>query len=288
MHTREGHASDLTEATLIGTNLAAAILEQAILDGVSGTDQVSGATVNLSGAFLSSASLRKATLSQGKLYGATLLDADLEGADLGGAFLSNCNDASCSPKVPSAASLGGAHLKNVNLAKADLSGADFSTASFYSSSLAGTGKCTFSNGNCATAAGATMNNTQFNQAYLVGVDFTGAQVQGVQFDGAVLIGANFGGATLAVDPTVGTNSGFQNAFLQGTQLGGAMLTGTSLANAFLDFRAGGNDMFLHLSDVYADFPNWHAPKHPICAFRADREFDTHLSQYRYGASERVR
>lgn len=252
--------ANLTGATLTNTNLSYASLEQAILD------QVSGAMVNLSGAFLTNASLRKATLGQAKLYGATLLDADLEGADLGGAFLSNCNEANCSPEVPSAASLVGAHLKNVNLANADLSGADFSNASFYSSSLTGTGKCTFSNGNCATASGATMNNTQFYQAYLAGVDFTGTNVQGVQFDGAVLIGANFSGATLQVDPTVGTNSGFQNAFLQGTQLGDATLTGTSLAKAFLDFRPGGNDMFLLLSDDYAGFPNWHAPNQPICVF----------------------
>ena len=111
-----------------------------------------------------------------------------------------------------------------------------------------------------------MNNTQFNSAYLAGVDFTGAQVQAVQFGGAVLIGANFGGATLSVDPSVGTNSGFENAFLQGAQLGNATLNGTSLANAFLDFRAGGNDMFVHLPAGFAGFPNWHAPGQKVCVF----------------------
>ena len=163
-------------------------------------------------------------------------------------------------------SLLNAHLKNVNLAAADVSAADFTNASFYSSALVGSGKCTFSDGNCATAAGATMNNTQFGFAYLAGVDFTGAQVQGVQFGGAVLIGANFGGAKLSVDPNVGTNSGFASAFLQGAQLGNATLEGTSLANAFLDFNAAGNDMFLHLSADFAGFPNWHAPGQKICAF----------------------
>ena len=252
--------ANLSGATLTATNLAFASLEGAILDDVTGPD------INLSSAFLTSASLRGAKLPQGKLYGATLIEADLEGADLEGAFLSNCTAASCSPSVANGASLNNAHLKNVNLAAADMSAADFSNASFYSSAFVGAGKCTFSDGNCATAAGATMNNTQFGSAYLAGVDFTGAQVQGVQFGGAVLIGANFGGATLSVDPGVGTNSGFTSAFLQGAQLANAALNGTSLANAFLDFRAGGNDMFLHLSAGFAGFPNWHAPGQKICVF----------------------
>jgi uncharacterized protein YjbI with pentapeptide repeats len=252
--------ANLGGATLAGTNLAFASLEGAILDGATGT------AINLSGAFLTRASLRKVTFHQGQLYGATLIEADLEGADLEGAFLSDCNTADCSPRIASGASLNNAHLKNVNLATADMSAAIFTNASFYSSALVGSGKCTFSDGNCATAAGATMNNTQFGSAYLAGVDFTGAQVQGVQFGGAILIGANFGGATLSVDPSVGTNSGFVSAFLQGTQLGDATLNGTSLANAFLDFRAGGNDMFLDLSADFAGFPNWHAPGQKICVF----------------------
>jgi uncharacterized protein YjbI with pentapeptide repeats len=252
--------ANLGAATLTGTNLAFASLEGAILDGVTGPG------VNLSSAFLTGASLRGVKLHQGKLYGATLIEADLEGADLEGAFLSNCTTAECSPNVASGASLGNAHLKNVNLTGADVSAADFTRASFYSSALVGSGKCTFSDGNCATAAGATMDNTQFGFAYLAGVDFTGAQVQGVQFGHAVLIGANFGGAKLSVDPSVGTNSAFESAFLQGTQLGNATLQGTSLANAFLDFRVGGNDMFLQLSADFASFPNWHAPGQKICVF----------------------
>jgi hypothetical protein len=113
-----------------------------------------------------------------------------------------------------------------------------------------------------------MNNTQFGNAYLYGVDFTNSNVQGVQFGGAVLIGANFSGAKLSVDPTVGTNTGFQEAFLQGTNLAGADLTGTSLFNAFLDFRDGGNTMVLLLNEKFAGFPNWHAPNQPICIILA--------------------
>ena len=252
--------ANLSGAILTGTNLAFAALEGAILDDVTGPG------INLSSAFLTKASLRGAKLHQGKLYGTTLIEADLEGADLEGAFLSDCTAAGCSPRVARGASLLNAHLKNVNLAAADVSAADFTSASFYSSALVGSGKCTFSDGNCATAAGATMNNTQFGFAYLAGVDFTGAQVQGVQFGGAVLVGANFGGAKLSVDPNVGTNSGFASAFLQGAQLGNATLEGTSLANAFLDFNAAGNDMFVHLSADFAGFPNWHAPGQEICAF----------------------
>ena len=62
------------------------------------------------------------------------------------------------------------------------------------------------------------------------------------------------------------NSGFVSAFLQGAHLGNAQLEGTSLANAFLDFRSTGNDMFLHLPADFASFPNWHAPGQKICVF----------------------
>jgi uncharacterized protein YjbI with pentapeptide repeats len=250
--------ANLTGANLTGVNLKTILLKGAILDQVVGL-----ANSDLSQVLLSNVSLRQVNLSTAKLYGAQLNQADLEGANLGGAFLTNNQGAG----ISQAASLVGAHLKNVNLAKAQLSGANFSNASFYGTNAAGTGQCAVSNGfteSCATAAGATMNNTQFGGAYLYGVDFTDTTVQGVQFNGAVLIGANFSGATISVDPSVGTNTGFSNAYLQGTSLAGATVSTTSLFNAFLDFRVGGNSMFLLLNEKYSNFPNWPTPGQPIC------------------------
>jgi uncharacterized protein YjbI with pentapeptide repeats len=252
----EGHPLDLNGVTLAGISLQGAILDYAT--GLAGAD--------LTRAVLSGASLRHVNLSGGaKLNGAHLNNANLEGANLSAADLTKSGDAP-------AANLQGAFLKNVNLSKAQLDGADFTNASFYGTTAVGTGTCIpdkttgFTNA-CATAAGATINNTQFSDAYLFGVDFTGAKIQGVQFANAVLAGANFAGASLSVDTSVGTNSGFSGAFLQGTNLAPAKsLAGISLAGAFVDFSPQGNTLYLKLGGQHTVFAGyWNAPGQVVCA-----------------------
>jgi hypothetical protein len=111
-----------------------------------------------------------------------------------------------------------------------------------------------------------MNNTQFGGAYLYGVDFRNTIVQGVQFGNSVLVGANFSGATISTDPSVGTNSGFSSAFLQGASFSTANLTNTSFSGAFIDFRTGGNDMYMDLDGNHTVFPGWKNPGENACIF----------------------
>ncbi|MEA3413411.1 MAG: pentapeptide repeat-containing protein [Pseudomonadota bacterium] len=209
---------------------------------------------NLSGANFFKATLTNTDFSESQLYGAKLNNANLEGANLSGAFLTN----NTSEGINTAANLAGAYLKDVDFSKAQLSGANLTNASFYSND-----DCK----PCATASGATLNNTQFGGAYLRNVVFSGqTMIQGVQFGNAVLIGADFTGATLSTDPGVGTESGFTAAFLQGAKLGKAHMTGTSLQGAFVDFRDGGNAIYLDLDGNHTNFPGWKTPGQKVCVW----------------------
>jgi uncharacterized protein YjbI with pentapeptide repeats len=251
-------ATQLAGLDLSGSNMAFVDFSRLDLTGVHLHK------ADLSGATFTKATLKKADLSEALLYGATLSSANLEGATLRGSHLTNHPE----DKIYTAANLAGAYLKDVNLSQALLSGADFSNASFYGSTPVGQGTCTINSdgftNRCASAAGATLNNTQFAGAYLYGVDFTNTTIQGVQFANAVLIGSNFTGAALSPDPKVGTDAGFNAAFLQGAALESATLSKTSLDSAFVDFHAGGNDMYLHLDGTHTTFPGWKKPGEKVC------------------------
>ena len=169
-----------------------------------------------------------------------------------------------------AASLNGAFLRNVNLSQARLSGANFGNANFYSQAAVGTSLCTpgqdgFTQG-CATASYAVMDDTNFSNAYLFGVDFTNTTGQGVNFSGAVLVGANFNAATVAPD-SIGTSSSFSGALLQGANLASLTLTGkVSFSDAYVDFTAGGNTINLVLSGNHTGFAGyWGQPGESVCA-----------------------
>lgn len=251
----EEHPLDLSGTILTGISLEGAILDYAT--GLAGAD--------LTQAVLSGASLRHVNLSHAVLAGAQLNNANLDNANLSDAhFIKPSPDGA-------AANLQGAFLRNVNLSNGKLSGADFTNANFYSSFAVGGALCIpdkntgFTNG-CATASHATMDLTNFNSAYLFGVDFTGATAQGLDFGNSFLTGANFAGATLSAD-TSGSDSGFSGAFLQGTNLNGVILqNGISLENAFVDFTAGGNIISLKLGGEHTTFSGyWNTPGQPVCA-----------------------
>lgn len=265
--------TDLTGADLTGANLQDAILTKplslnnAILDGALGLagNDLSGAPLehaslrgtNLSGAklhgvHLNSARLEGANFSNAQLQGATLDQANLTGANLYHAFLSN----DIQGKVDSAATAVQAHLKNVNLSYATLSGVDFSYANFYGTNPTGQNTCATQQDNyqgftknCAAAHGATMTDTIFSDAYLFGVDFTDAAMRGVNFSRAVLIGANLG-ATLETNPDSGLSTSLFRSFLQGANLRSATLNNAVTASgAFVDFRQGGNIVYVYLSGI---------------------------------------
>jgi len=252
--------ADLSGATLTGIKFQNISVNQVIFDGATG---LAGADLSL--VDFSNTSMRNMNLSGAQFYGAFLNGADLEGSNLSSAYFTNKPGAN----IPSAAKLAGAHLKNVNLSSANLDGATFTDASFYGTVPALQGTCNVdSDGfteSCATATGATLNGANFGSAYLYGVDFSHSHILGVNFGNAVLVGANFSKANLTSGGQ-GSDTGFTSAFLQGANLADAVLTGTSLQNAFLDFRPGGNSMYLNLDGTHTTFPNWKTPGKRACVF----------------------
>jgi hypothetical protein len=184
---------------------------------------------------------------------------------MGGAILT----AAASRSV-GAASLNGAFLRNVNLSQARLSGANFANANFYSQGAVGAALCTpgpdgFTQG-CATASSAVMDDTNFSNAYLFGVDFTNTTGEGTNFSGAVLVGANFNAATVAPD-SIGTSSSFSGALLEGANMAALTLTGgVSFSDAYVDFTAGGNTINMILSGEHTGFAGyWGKPGESVCA-----------------------
>ncbi len=216
-------------ADLDGVDFAGAVLTQATFTG---------------------ASLQKVDLSYAKLQGASLNNANLTGANLYHAFLANDVEG----KVDSSATAQQAHLKNVNLSFATLSGVNFTYANFYGTIPVGEKTCQTTQDNyqgftkeCASAHGAILTDTNFANAYLFGVDFTGGEMRGVNFTGAILAAAN-----LAADLSTSTDSGSRTtlfrAYLQGANLGPAVISDpVSGFEAFVDFRTGGNIMYVYLS-----------------------------------------
>jgi hypothetical protein len=153
----------------------------------------------------------------------------------------------------------GAHLQYVNLSGATLNSVSFKYASLYGSMLGappatcqtdtsqcGTTPVTGATCSCATLANANLTRTDFENAFLYGVDFSSAnsntKVNGTTFSGAVLVGANFKGAAFGIDGSQGGQAtALDGAWLQGADLTGADLTGVSLSGAYVDFGVINND-----------------------------------------------
>lgn len=226
------------KANLAGVNFSGAMLDGASLAGA-----------NLARAVLDNASLQCGAQQCVDLQNANLQSASLIGANLAGA---NLHQAVLSAETGRpAANLSRAHLRNVNLSQAQLTGVNFSGANFYGTYA---GKCNTRqaghNGatvDCASAYGATMTDTVFDNAYLYGVDFSTASITGASFDGAVLTGAEFGDATIGTSAN-GKRTSFRQAWLQGTNLDrAAALREADLTGAYVDFRPRGNQLYLNLA-----------------------------------------
>jgi hypothetical protein len=112
-----------------------------------------------------------------------------------------------------------------------------------------------------------MTRTDFSNAFLYGVDFSGSTttINGVDFSNAILVGSNFDQATFLVDPTHGgAQPKFPGAFLQGVNLDTASVDDTTLDGAYVDFQAGGNQMQVVLPPSYTAFKGWEAPNLSVC------------------------
>lgn len=235
-----GKARDFSGALLSGVDFSGLTLDSWKFVGA-----------QLGGAYFNRASLQGADLSHATLSGAQFNNANLSGASLHHAFLSNTGGGN-------AANLKSAHLKNANLAFADLTGADLSHANFYGDNAAGTGCKTTGDNHagftvqCASAHGAHLTATTLTDTYLYGVDFSSAIFQGTSLASTVLVGASFAGAILGTDSGVARNTSFGRAFVQGSDLRSAQLSchGENcydLTDAFVDFRAGGNAIYILLN-----------------------------------------
>ena len=164
--------ANLTEAVLVGANLAGADLSHANLT------QAVLASANLAGADLSHANLGGADLGGADLHyailvGANLYYAKLTGMDLTGANLTGAN-------------LAGADLARMDLTGANLTGANLTGADLIDANLAG-----------ANLASMDLAGANLTGANLTGADLTGANLTGANLTDADLAGARLGGVILA-------------------------------------------------------------------------------------------
>ena len=245
---------ELGNARLAGVSMNGTVLDYA--QGLKGKD--------LTGIQLVGASLRYVDLSNARLYSANLQESNLEGANLKSAYLTH------TPSLPMSLSarLDGAFLLNVNLQNAQLSGAEFTNASFYGVNDTEKNGCIPNQDgtlSCATAAGATMDNTTFNGAYLYGVDFSRSTAQNVNFTNAYLVGSNFKGAIFSNNDS-GPGTSFAGAFLQGANFELSTLpAGISFLGAYFDFSPG-NTLTFELPSSHVGFSGYWGPaKQPVCA-----------------------
>ena len=271
---RDWGAVNLTGATVnspAGTVLSSQqtplLLGKARLAGVSMNgvvlDYAQGLTnKDLTGVSFKGSTLRHTVFKGARLYSARLQDSNLEAADLSSAYLTP------KPLVMSAgAQLKGAYLFNANLTNAQLSGADFTNASFYGGLDTESDGCTvYDDGtteNCATAAGAIIDDTTFSGAYLYGVDFSNSTGQGVNFSNAYLVGSNFTNASF--NDSSSEHTTFYGAFLQGADFSSTTFgAATSFLSAYFDFSANGNTLTYPLPNHTAFAGYWGSTKEPVC------------------------
>lgn len=200
---------------------------------------------NLATVDLSSLYLKGVDLSYAILYGAKMTHSYLEDANLSGAFLNGDTQSQ-----HNAAVLTGAYLKNVNLAYANMAGASFADANFY--------------GDSASAVGATMNSTDFSNAYLSGVDMSGSDALSAIFTGAMLLGVSFNNANLYRDPDESAGTNFSEALIGGANFTNANVFGANFTDAYVDFEDG-HCMFLNLSGYHTKFAEyWNNSGDSVC------------------------
>jgi uncharacterized protein YjbI with pentapeptide repeats len=191
--------ADLSSAKLTGIDFSGQNLKHANLTGA-----------NLNKATLIGIDLESANLSHAQLREASLGYANLKAADLTGAFLE-------ADEGYKAARLSYAYLPNAILADAHLNGVNFSYAQIY--------------GADATVFGATMQDADFANANLSGLNLTDGKLQGANFAGANLVNTDFTSADLK-------KANLPGAYLQGADFTAAELDGADLTGAVVALAAG--------------------------------------------------
>ncbi len=246
---------DLSGALLSGVDFSTAIMDGANLGcfpskpGQTAACPSSGTTpvcAVLQGTKLNYTSLKGACLRSANLQGADLSYANLDGADLGSADLQALT-------YGAPATLTGAFLRDVTLTSANLTGVIANYANFYSSE-SGT----------ASASGATMTGSKWNNAYLANVDLANAVLQSTEWNQAVLLGATFDSADLSKNTTAGEITDFSGAYLQGTDFDNAQVTDANFTSSYWDV-AGNVTLNIELQRGNLEFTGyWNDPGAAEC------------------------
>jgi uncharacterized protein YjbI with pentapeptide repeats len=228
---------DLTDATItqIPKSIANLNADHALLPDqvnlqkvdLSGGSGASFQCARMYGAQLQSANLQGANMKNALLKSAKLDGANLMMADMTGAWLIV---ETATPRTPKkdleAAFLTGAFMFNTVLDHAHCDGVDFSGANFSTSLLSQ---------QQASAVGAFMNDTLFNDAWAANAVFNSAQLSGANLANAHLVGASFqdnGSTATLLTPSmrVGNAASIHSADVSGTNFTGAEMTGIDMGN----------------------------------------------------------
>jgi uncharacterized protein YjbI with pentapeptide repeats/RimJ/RimL family protein N-acetyltransferase len=159
------------------------------------------------------AKLIEATLIQSVFEGAIFQGVDFTSAQLGGL------------EKTAAADMSFTFMPNVNFSKANLFGVSFAFATVF-------GALT----NMSDAA--TIEQADFSNAYLEGINLTAAALQGAKFNNACMVGVNLTKAQLSPTLSGSVTTSLIGACLQGAVFTQSNLTSADLSNATVAFTQG--------------------------------------------------
>jgi len=157
--------------------------------------------------------LNEATLIRAVFIGAIFQGVDFTSAQLGGL------------DKTAAADMSFTYMPNVIFSKANLFGVSFVFATVFGAST-------------QMSDAATMEQADFSNAYLEGINLTAATLQGAKFDNACMVGVNLTKAQLSPTLSGSITSSLAGACLQGANFTQSDLTNADLSNATVALLQG--------------------------------------------------
>lgn len=198
-------------ASLVDCNFSAARLDESRFS----PSPRHGVGTDLTGASFDGASARGAQFNNALLHGARFIQADLAAACFAGARLGT--------RGRLAASFSHAYLENACFDKAEMHGVDFSHVSLF--------------GPLASFHDVvTMQQCNFSNAYLEGVNLSGADLRGAHGAGACLVNARL--SQVLMEEVDGVRTSLASAALQGACFLDARLEGADLSGAAVALDPG--------------------------------------------------
>lgn len=174
---------------------------------------------DFTGAVFTKSDFTNAYMNEATLIGGAVFESAIfEGADFTSAQLGGL-DNTAAAKMPYT------FMPNVIFTKANLFGVSFAFASIFGAST-------------QISDAATMEQADFSNAYLEGIDLTGATLQGAKFDNACMVGVNLTKAHLSPTLSGSVASSLVGACLQGANFTDSDLSSADLTNATVAFSQG--------------------------------------------------